>query len=122
MDSFSIRSSSDKTLTQNLNIIRESADDRLKNQIKVTAVCWAMIVGFLFVPIMHFVLVPATLIGWVYYLFAVSKKSAYIFENTEVKCPHCEQFFLLTEKIRKFEHVMYCPNCRERLYINITPK
>lgn len=76
----------------------------------------ALTVLFVFVPVLHFILVPIgifiTLVGsW------LAWKRTYYFDQLEVHCPTCDKKSVTAISSSDLPLRTFCPHCRNMLYL-----
>ncbi len=90
---------------------------RVKRSLKAFAVGFALALGSLPLPGLHFFLVPAFLIYAIYSGVSRYKEENYI-DLTEAKCPHCGKS--IYDKGKYFKNLpirIHCYECRSQLRI-----
>jgi hypothetical protein len=90
---------------------------RLKKTSFVLAKNLALTGVFAFIPVLHFVLVPAGLL-----VTAVSTwfswKRNYSFDQLEIHCPTCDQKSMSSLGGTELPLRTFCPSCRNMVYVN----
>jgi len=96
-----------------------------KMQAKAKALKWAGgVLGFglltIFIPIVHFVSVPAAILGAPVVFFVVSKVFATGTEfQGSIKCPDCTNEFRLDGTTKSWPHYINCDGCRTSIKMEL---
>ena len=100
-----------------LNFQRFTASDRMGRAVKVLAGFWLAAAVTAFIPIAHFVLVPALFLAgpvMAFLRYRVDTAS----ENVTVRCPACDQEVTIPlEPSDKLPMYAYCPHCNQSLHL-----
>lgn len=103
---------SDQSLKTTLTALRRSrsVSERLKRAGKTTLPLWVVAIVGIFVPILHFVIVPAALIA----ILVLGGREMILTESFVVeglKCPHCQTLYGETE-VAGLPKRLTCLSCR----------
>lgn len=105
----------------NLSVQTLSTQERLKRSAKIFLVFFALAFFSIFIPILHFVLVPGFLLASIISFIILFNQSHFISLN-EFKCPKCHgslnQKDLYLKSINSSTKV-FCGNCRNNMRLNI---
>ena len=94
-----------------------STAERVKAGLKWLGISWAIAVGFILVPIIHFVAVPLFLIlGPIGFVYAFSSNTR--IEGGESKCPVCHEVIHLPKARFKTHIKESCPHCLNQIYMD----
>lgn len=97
--------------------VQLSQSDRIKRALKSFVLFLMAAVASIFIPVLHFFLVPLFLIISVIYSFIQYHQTSCV-DLTGFSCPNCKA--ALTEKKAYFKEdnlKTYCYNCRSTLYL-----
>ena len=84
-----------------------------KRGFKVLLLCWVGVPLFLFIPILHFILVPLSLcLGLGGFLFALRKEDRVLPQDTS--CPLCHKAFPISPTNLSQFTFLVCSHCYER--------
>ncbi len=93
--------------------------DRLVAVVKTWAICWLAAVAAVFLPVLHFILVPSLLIGGPIYALAQGNEHTTLMRATG-KCPACDAPVVLTQKRRAVPTIAFrCDSCGRPLELLI---
>lgn len=100
-----------------LHLTRFSKNDRIKRGFSGLGLCWLAAVAAVFIPILHFFLVPLFLVcGPIVFYFKFKQLDAK--EKVEGSCPSSgEAFELELESNTRFPYWGYCPDCKKSMQI-----
>lgn len=100
-----------------LYLSRFSKNERLKRAFIAMLLCWLAGAVAVFIPILHFFLVPLLLIiGPILFYFKSKQQDAK--EKVDGVCPSTQQVITLNlEANTKMPLWTYCPNCKKSLQI-----
>ena len=87
-----------------------SQRERLIAGLKVMGMCWGIAILTVFVPVLHFVLVPGFLIGGIVGFF-IRFRLTELMESTQAKCPECGQTFEIKNFSFNWPLRKNCPKC-----------
>lgn len=94
-----------------------SFSERLLNGVKGLAVCWLAAIAFVFVPVMHFFLVPlAALAGLILFFRKASLKE--VIAETVIICPVCKNQIKVSGQAFNWPIREMCENCRNDLVLD----
>lgn len=100
---------------------RRNRRDRMAAVVKTWAICWLAAVVAVFLPVLHFILVPALLIGGPFYALAQGSEHTTLMRASG-KCPACAAAVQLTQKRRAAPVVAFrCDACGRPLQLAIDP-
>ncbi len=103
-------------ITFDQNILTES--ERLKSAAKWFAIFMGLAVAFVFVPILHFILVPAAVLAAIFVSTKAYSQKADLL-NLNGACPNCGAMISIAKvRIKKVSGEI-CPQCRDYLKIHI---
>jgi hypothetical protein len=111
----------DKLTQFETNVVHLSVPKRLTTALKSLLICLAIAVLCVFIPVLHFVLVPlAVLVGLV--IFYLQMTPAVCLVNGTITCPNCEkQFAVGTGPFRWPKHEV-CPHCKTEMNLEVKLK
>ncbi|NOY63425.1 MAG: hypothetical protein GXP10_09815 [Gammaproteobacteria bacterium] len=100
-----------------LHVTAFNSSDRMRRAVKTLAIMWGIALVTLFIPLAHFVLVPAFLIMGP--ILAVKRyKLAEVVEKATGACPKCgDDMTIELEPEDKLPHWTYCPLCNTPLQL-----
>ena len=94
-----------------------SSVERVQAGFKWLGISWAIAVGFILVPIIHFIAVPLfAILGPIGFFYAFSSSTR--IEGGEVKCPICAQAIHLPQARFKQHIKESCTHCLNQIYID----
>lgn len=100
---------------------RRDRRDRTIAVVKTWAVCWLAAIAAVFLPVLHFILVPALLIFGPFYALAQGREHTTLMRASG-KCPACDAPVVLTQKRRAVPAVAFrCDGCGRPLELAIDP-
>jgi hypothetical protein len=100
---------------------RRNRRDRTAAVVKTWAICWLAAVAAVFLPLLHFILVPALFLGGPLYALAQFKEHTTLMGATG-PCPACGAAIKLTQKRRAVAIVaLRCDGCGRPLELAIDP-
>jgi hypothetical protein len=83
---------------------------RIQNAARIAIVPFVVAVGTVFIPVLHFVLVPAALL--VMSALIIRELTMTVSYSTlNLKCPHCESQYIERE-VGRLPKRLFCPSCR----------
>ncbi|RME15702.1 MAG: hypothetical protein D6797_06115 [Bdellovibrio sp.] len=91
--------------------------DRIKAALKSSIVLFLLAVGFVFIPILHFILVPAFLIASIV-VFWMTFSITHKITTRALKCPGCHKEISLKSQSPEFPIRFSCPECQAVFYLN----
>lgn len=95
--------------------------DRLVAVLKTWAISWLAAIAAVFLPVLHFILVPSLLIGGPLYALAQGNEHTTLMRASG-KCPACDGAVELTQKRRAVPAVAFrCDRCGRPLELAIDP-
>lgn len=99
-------------------VILRSYDEKERNQrmIKYGGGCLIAAIGSIFIPLLHFVLVPGFIIAAVV-LVAINNRPANI-ERAKAKCPECGMDFVISKGKPVFPIEDICASCHHKITIS----
>ncbi len=101
---------------------RRGPRDRLVAVARTWAIAWAAAIAAVFLPVLHFILVPALLIGGPLYALAQFKEHTTLMGGSG-PCPACGAKVTLTQKRRAEERLaVRCESCGRRLVLHLAPE
>lgn len=110
------RSALDKTYKTEVGVGTYSTPARVFSAIKWLGICWALAVFFIFVPILHFVLVPAAaLLGL--FMFAQRLMLREFMAKGEVRCPNCSHAVEVKPGGFGWPKREICSGCRSDVFL-----
>lgn len=105
-----------------VNLRRRNRRDRLAAVVKTWAICWLAAVAAVFLPLLHFILVPALFLGGPVYALAQYQEHTTLLGGTG-PCPACGAAIKLTQKRRAVATVaLRCDACGRPLQLVIGPE
>lgn len=100
---------------------RRGRRDRLVAVAKTWAIAWLAAVAAVFLPLLHFVLVPALLVGGPLYALAQGREHTTLMRATG-RCPACDATVLVTQPRRAAPTVPFrCDGCGRPLELATDP-
>jgi hypothetical protein len=103
----------------NISRINWDAADRSKNAVKTVGIGLGATFACVFVPILHFVLVPALFIAT--FVVAIDKSREHQRNAGGVgECPKCHKEFVIEKSAWKERLTDTCGNCHDDIEINVT--
>jgi len=106
-----IQDDNDNTTEGTLHYTAFNSADRLTRAVTILVICWALAIVTAFIPIAHFVLVPAFLLAGPIMAF-LRYRQADAKETVEGECPrHNGPFTIKLEATDKLPKWTYCPEC-----------
>jgi hypothetical protein len=114
----SVRNNLDKSKDLDLPVEQLSFLERAKLAAKILALCWGAAFLCIFIPVLHFVLVPlAILIG----IFMAYRQLNFHFQmkSAEILCPNCEAKFESDKNSFNWPKIENCRKCESSLLIDI---
>lgn len=93
-----------------------SSGERLQRSARVVAVCWGLALVTVFVPILHFVLVPGFLLLGSILGLATWMESALVLSG-EISCPNCSVKLVLPRASESWPKTTRCSGCSYTLSI-----
>jgi len=100
---------------------RRSRRDRMAAVAKTWAISWLAAVAAVFLPVLHFVLVPALLIGGPLYALSMRDEHTTLL-GAKGECPACGAAVALTQKRRAVPAAAFrCDGCGRALELAIDP-
>lgn len=93
-----------------------TAQDRLKRSLKALGLCWGGAIVAVFMPLIHFVLVPSLLLAGpiVAYVFYQSES---VVLGGEGHCPSCQKPFKIVRQKNKWPLKDICSSCQSEVEI-----
>lgn len=90
-------------------------------RLKQTGITFLKTAGFtllsVFIPVLHFILVPLGLLLTVFLTYSTFKKN-YVAKNLEVHCPSCDKKSAQNLFSKELPLRTYCPHCRQLVYLD----
>jgi hypothetical protein len=84
--------------------------------LKFWGICWGLALVSIFIPMLHFVLVPGFILaGPIVWFFVLGQESAVL--GGEGTCPHCQAAFKIAKSAYKFPMSDVCNACHENVKI-----
>ncbi len=112
------RSQADLYYQMNFEIRRLSKAARLKNALTALGICWAASIAFVFIPVLHFFLVPASFIFGIYLFFQKYNETEYC-AGASLVCPKCKAALKVKAGPVQWPLRDLCANCRTDIVINL---
>jgi len=98
-----------------LSIRRRNRRERMVAVARTWALCWLAAVVAVFLPVLHFVLVPALLLGGPFYALSMRHENATLLRATGA-CPACDVALVYTQQRRATtEMALRCDGCGRAL-------
>lgn len=91
---------------------------RVKAALKIFLICFVLAVGFVFIPILHFVLVPLMLLLAPLLAWRVYSKN-FEFQSAKVSCADCGGLLDASHSNFKWPLRLECPGCRSINYVSL---
>ena len=113
----SARNNLDVHSKSDLEILPLSLVGRLAVASKVLLITWGITILFLFIPVLHFVLVPA---GILFGLFRFYRAFGFqvVLLNGSINCPKCQHAYPAKNEAFNWPKIEVCPNCQTDLTIS----
>lgn len=101
-------------------VITRQYDENERNRriLKYSGGCLAAAIVSIFIPLLHFVLVPGFFIAAI--AFAVINSRPANIERANAKCPQCGDDFVISKGKPVFPIEDVCANCHHKITINKT--
>jgi hypothetical protein len=100
---------------------RRNRRDRLAAVVKTWAICWAAAVVAVFLPVLHFILVPGLLLGGPLYALSMRNEHTTLLKATG-RCPACAKEIMHTVKRRAVASTrLRCDACGRAVELAIDP-
>ncbi len=113
-----INAEASEDLTGELVIESFDHSQLMQRSFKKLGICWGIALACVFIPILHFVLVPGFIITGIILFFAnFSKKT--VLQASKLTCPKCHDLFELSERKIVWPTSDICEHCSS--HINIKP-
>ncbi len=112
-----ISSSSGKHCDAAVAVEELNASDRMRRSIKCLGMCWGGAIVAVFLPILHFILVPLLLIAgpcWAYYVYQQEQRLA----GGQGTCPDCNASLKIERGAAKWPLDEICTACRTMLRVD----
>lgn len=104
-----------------VTILKRDRGQRLAGVVKVWALSWLAAVAAVFLPVLHFVLVPALLIGGPLYALALRHEHSTLL-RVEGECPACGAAVADAHRRRAAERVpLRCDGCGRAIEVVVEP-
>lgn len=111
------RAKSDLTYFSDLEVKGLSQSERFKNAIRLFIISLIAAAGFALIPVLHFVLVPASLLIGVYLFYQFYKfKNSHLQKN--ILCPDCRIELSLKARAFNWPIQIECQKCRSQIKID----
>jgi hypothetical protein len=101
-----------------LDVQELTTSERTKGALKKLGLFWAMAVGSIFLPVMHFVLVPTFFIVGIVQC-SLTFQLTKILHESELTCPKCKSKFMLPASAFNWPKREACPKCQSPLLIQM---
>ena len=95
-----------------------SGSDRFKIAAKSLVICFLAAIVFVFIPVLHFILVPVALLAGIILFFRSFKLSNYLKSPTVISCPQCKKEVSLKQGPFNWPILTECLQCRSGISIN----
>lgn len=93
-----------------------SVKERLKNGLKYFGLCLLASILFIFIPVLHFILVPAAILIGIITFYLQFRCREYCLENL-IQCPDCQKQIPLKQKPIQWPIHEVCGECRAQILI-----
>lgn len=104
-----------------VTIRKRDRGQRLAGVAKVWAISWLAAIAAVFLPVLHFVLVPALLIGGPLYALSLGREHSTLL-HVEGACPACGAAVVDAQQRRAAERVsLRCDGCGRAIEVLIEP-
>lgn len=110
------RSDLDKQSDSKIMIVGFSKTSRIMRAVKSLAVCWAISIFCILVPMLHFILVPAFFILGIFMFFHQMSIHCYLISGT-IGCPSCRKDLNLRPAAFDWPKREICQYCRADLSV-----
>jgi hypothetical protein len=90
--------------------------ERMKGALKKLGLFWALAFASVFLPVMHFVLVPTFFIVGIVQ-FYVTFQYTKVLRDSQIVCPKCKAPFVLPASAFNWPKRETCPQCKSPLLI-----
>lgn len=112
-----ISSTSGQQLGVNFTIRHLGPEERKKNAFKGLGLFWALSLGSIPLPPIHWVTVPGFFFFGIYWFFRKLGEHDY-FEKLEFPCPECSKSVSLPPQVVQNPLAFVCPHCRYGLKLS----
>ena len=102
--------------TASIHVKSLSYAERAANAAKTLAMIWGIGIACVFVPVLHFFLVPTAVIVGIALCFR-KFGLAWQFTDGEIECPDCKKKFVVDQNPFNWPKHRSCPHCGVRLLI-----
>ena len=106
------------TQTGSVELSYWSKAEQMKKSILSWVSCWILAIVSIFLPGLHFVLVPTFLVLGPALFFYFSRQQAMIISG-KGKCPHCNEKLLISKGPLRFPIEELCTACRKNVIITL---
>ena len=113
-----ITSLSNKSREQKLYIRILTPEERKHYALKTLGIFWGLAFCSIFLPGVHFVLVPAFFLLGPYFAWNRYKVTEHLIAS-EFQCPECEKTVIIKEQARHFPLELVCSSCKYVLKVNV---
>lgn len=105
-----IRDSTREPVTSELEVETLALPSRLMSGLRMLLLSWALAVAAIFVPLLHFVLVPGLfvagpILGW------LATRSTIRVKSTVITCPKCGQETAIEPRSKGWPVALRCSHC-----------
>lgn len=98
-------------------ISEPSKADRLKESLKKMFIFWGLSIASVFIPVLHFFLVPLFLLMGIGFFF-FQMKQTHVMENLKFNCPSCGQENKIIKMYFKDSHRFRCQSCSTQIILS----
>lgn len=92
--------------------------ERLLRALRLAGLCWLLAIGAVFMPIVHFILVPLLLLAGPI-IFFVQWPKTHLLLGGEGICPMCNMKLLIQKGAYRWPQEELCSGCRRNLDVNL---
>ena len=105
-----------------VSVIKHARVDRMRRAARAWAGCWGAAVVAVFLPVLHFVLVPSLLVGGPLYAMVMMRERVTVL-GADGACPACGAEQHPRMKTGASDRMEFrCENCRRALAIKLPPQ
>lgn len=95
-----------------------TTDEKVKRAGKALGILWLVAFFTVFIPILHFVLVPLFFLGGIGFAVVTYMEKGLLLSG-EIPCPNCKKPVTLPEETESWPNARRCPSCHTDLIIDV---
>jgi hypothetical protein len=100
-----------------IELIHWTPPQRTMRALKALGLFWGLAILAVFLPVIHFVLVPAFLILGPIFAINTYKQDASIVAK-DLSCPECKAILKVSSQKMKWPLLLTCGDCKTRIYLH----